>query len=52
MEFLGKLQRAIQFVRHRDSSPCLLEKSCMTHGEHMEAQTPMGLKGDSGDGNG
>ena len=26
MEFLGKLQHAIQSERHRDSSPCLLEK--------------------------
>ena len=31
--------------------PCPLQQSCMAmHGEHMEAQPPMGLKGDSGDG--
>ena len=37
---------------HFDGYPCPLQQSCMAmHGEHMEAQPPMGLKGGSGDGN-
>ena len=36
-----------------DGCPCPLEQSCMaTHGEHMEALPPMGLKGDSDEGGG
>ena len=34
-----------------NKAPCPLQQSCMAmHEEHMEAQPPMGLKGDSGDG--
>ena len=37
--------------RGRDGCPCPLLQACMAmHGEHMEAQPPMGLEGDSGEG--
>ena len=42
---------ALTSFSETDCSPCPLEQSCMAmHGEHMEAQPPMGLKGDTDEG--
>ena len=47
---LSKPRKAYMYCtqRGRDGCPCPLLQPCMAmHGEHMEAQPPMGLKGDS-----